>query len=222
MTLSYHGHSTFKIRGSRGTVVTDPYDSSIGLSLPGLSADIVTSSHDHADHNAVERIGNTTRRDAPFIIKKPGEYEVGGISVFGISVYHDDVKGAERGTNTIYTIFIDDVRICHLGDLGHELSAQQLDAIGRVDVLLCPVGGVYTIDPQTAVKVIHSLEPGIVIPMHYKTAKHNPATFSELADIPEFLKAYGSEVEPVTKLDLSPSNIPEETELVVLTESFKD
>ena len=147
MIITYHGHSCFKLKGKRGTVVTDPYDDAVGFSMPRLSADIVTVSHDHFDHNAAGKISGTARRDNPFVIAEPGEYEVGRISVFGTKTYHDSSKGAERGLNTVYTVLIDGMKICHLGDLGHELTADQLDAIGSIDILLCPVGGSFTIGP---------------------------------------------------------------------------
>lgn len=218
MTITYHGHSTFKLKGKRGTVVTDPFEASIGFSLPAMSADIVTVSHQHPDHNAVSKVKGTSRREQPFVIDKPGEYEVGGISVFGVPAFHDASKGSERGTNTIFTILLDDMRICHLGDLGHEITNELRENIGSVDILLCPVGGVYTIDPATAVKVIHSLEPSIVIPMHFKTDQHDPNQFSELQTVQQFLKEYGVEVTPLPKLEIEKANLPEETEVMVLTE----
>jgi len=219
MLVTYHGHSTFKLKGKLGSVVTDPYHAEIGLQLPTLSADIVTVSHDHEDHNAVEQVGTTSRRTRPFLIKKPGEYEIGGISVFGVPTFHDDSNGSERGSNTVFTILLDELRICHLGDLGHELTATQLEAIGSVDVLLCPVGGVFTLDPKQAVKVIRSLEPSIVIPMHFRTPAHDPTVFAELATREEFTTEYGSEVTPVDKLDLSRVSLPEETELALLIQT---
>lgn len=216
MIISYLGHSCFKIKGKRGTVVFDPYQASVGFSLPAISADIVTSSHDHSDHNDLSAIAGTSRRNNPFLITKPGEYEVGGISVFGVGSYHDDAKGAERGSNTIYTAYIDDVRVCHLGDLGHELTPEMIEEIGAIDVLLCPVGGVFTIDAATAVKVTRSLEPSIVIPMHYRTDQHNQDTFGELKTVDDFLKEYSVEVSPMMKLDIDKTRLPEETEVVVL------
>lgn len=219
MTITYHGHSTFKIKGKAGTVVTDPYDDYIGLTLPKMSADIVTVSHDHKDHNAIKSIVGTARRNNPFIVTDAGEYEVGGISVFGVQTFHDANGGVERGTNMVFTCLIDEIKICHLGDLGHELTPKQLEAIGSVDVLLCPVGGVFTIDPELAVKTIRAIEPGIAIPMHYKTEKHNQDVFADLKTLDDFLKVYGVSPAAVPKLQLNgKTSIPEETELVVLGE----
>ncbi len=216
MIITYHGHSCFKIKGKRGTVVTDPYQESVGFALPTLSADIVTCSHDHSDHNAYAAINGTARRKNPFIINKPGEYEVGGISVFGVASFHDNSQGSQRGPNNIYTAYIDDVRVCHLGDLGHELSSDLIEEIGAIDVLLCPVGGTFTIDAATAVKTIRSLEPSVVIPMHYKTPEHNQDLFGDLQTVDDFLKEYSVEVTPQKSVELDKLRLPEETEIVVL------
>lgn len=220
MTITYHGHSCFKLKGRRGTVITDPYETSIGFALPNMSGDMITVSHEHHDHDAVSKIKGTTRREKPFVVNKPGEYEVGGISIFGVPAFHDNSKGSERGINTIFTIYLDDLRICRLGDLGHEITADLQEEIGAVDVLLCPVGGVYTITSAQAVKAIRALEPSIVIPMHYKTEAHDPKLFGEMETVQQFLKEYGVEVAPVAKLDVEKAELPEETEVVVLQEQL--
>lgn len=216
MIITYNGHSSFKLRGKIGTVITDPYDADTGFTLPNISGDVVTISHDHQDHNQASAVSGTARCDKPFIIDMPGEYEVGGISIFGVRAYHDQEKGEKRGENNIFTAFLDGLRICHLGDLGHELDKKTIDQIGLVDILLCPVGGVYTINPKEAIKVIKALEPSIVIPMHYKTLLHNEETFGEMATVDEFLNEYGVEVEAEEKLNISLSKLPEEIEIVVL------
>jgi L-ascorbate metabolism protein UlaG (beta-lactamase superfamily) len=220
MTITYHGHSCFKLKGRRGTVVTDPYEASIGFPLPSLSADMITVSHDHHDHNAVAKVKGTARREKPFIVNQPGEYEVGGISIFGVPAFHDDSKGTQRGPSTIFTIYLDDLRICHLGDLGHEITADLQEKIGAVDILLCPVGGVYTIGSAQAVKAIRALEPSIIIPMHYKTAAHDEKLYGEMETVSQFLKEYGVEVPATAKLDMEKSDLPEETEVVVLQEQL--
>ncbi len=220
MTVTYHGHSAFKLKGKRGVVVTDPYSEAVGFALPSMTADIVTMSHDHFDHSASALVKPTARRERPFLISKPGEYELGGISVFGVQSFHDASQGSERGKNTIYTILLDDIRICHLGDLGHELTDEQREFIGGVDVLLCPVGGSTTINPQEAVKVIRTLEPSIVIPMHYKTDRHDEKIFADLQPVSAFLKEYGVEAIAQAKLEIEKETLPEETEVVVLTEQW--
>lgn len=220
MTITYHGHSCFTLRGKVGTVVTDPFSNDIGLTLPNLSADLVTMSHNHGDHNNVAAVSGTARREKPFVIDHLGEYEVGGISVFGVKSFHDDVEGVERGPNAIFTIVVDGVRVCHLGDLGHELTETQINQIGNVDVLLVPVGGFYTIDAKQAVKVARAIDPYYVVPMHYKTDKHDAKKFGELTGVAEFLKEMGAdEVAPVDKLKVESERLPEEMEIVVLEKS---
>lgn len=216
MDITYFGHSCFQLKGKRGTVITDPYHPAIGFSMSSTSADLVTVSHQHSDHNAIENVSGTARREKPFIVSQPGEYEVSGISVFGIESFHDANQGVERGTNTIYTILLDDIRVCHLGDLGHELTSEMIEAIGTVDVVLCPVGGIFTINRTQAVKVINDLEPAYAIPMHFKTDEHDDKVYGELTDLKAFLHEYGMEPQPLAKLHLEKSTLPEETELVVL------
>jgi L-ascorbate metabolism protein UlaG (beta-lactamase superfamily) len=213
MDITYLGHSAFKLRGKVATVVTDPYNASVGFDLPKVSADIVTISHHHEDHNAFEKIGGTSRRPEPYIIKAPGEYEVSGVGVFGWQTFHDDKEGKERGKNTIYIIHIDGLRICHLGDLGHVLSEAQVHQIGEIDVLLVPVGGFYTINAKQAVEVVKSLQPSIVVPMHFLTPKHNSELFAQVAPVTQFLTEMGIEepLEAQEKLALTASDLPEET-----------
>lgn len=217
MDITYLGHSAFKIRGKNASLVTDPYSSKIGFSLPRISADIVTVSHDHYDHNNHSAVSGTTRRKEPFVIKHPGEYEIAGISVCGIPSFHDAKDGSERGENNIYVIHVDQISIAHLGDLGEVLSDKQAEEIGEIDVLLTPVGGVYTIGIKEAIEVISQLQPAIVVPMHYKTKKHDEKSFKDLASLPDFLEEVGfEEVKPIEKLTLTRTQLPEEMEVVVL------
>jgi len=217
MKITYLGHSAFHLKGQQGTVVIDPYKDLAGMSMKKVAADVVAVTHQHEDHNAIEKVTGTARRERAFIIDAPGEYEVGGISVFGYQTYHDNVDGKERGTNIIYSAQLDDVITVHLGDLGHPLSESLIETLGRVDVLLCPVGGVFTIDPKKAIEVIHDIGPSYVIPMHYKTPQHQDQSFQALAGLEDFLKAYGTIKQPVESLTVSAGNLPEETELVVLS-----
>lgn len=219
MDITYNGHSSFKLRTSSATVVTDPYNNDIGLSMPRISADIITVSHQHDDHNNIKALSGTSRRKNPFIIDSPGEYEVGGVSVFGIRTYHDDQEGVERGTNIVYTILLDGLHIVHLGDLGHTLKQSQISELGQADVLLCPVGGHYTIDPKKISDLVSQLEPSILVPMHYKTEQHDQKTFGDLITVDEFVKLFGSEATTTDKLSVSRSSIPEELEVVILEAS---
>lgn len=216
MDITYLGHSSFKLRGKTATVITDPFDPSVGFPFPAASADIVTVSHPHQDHCAIDKVSGTSRRPKPFIISAPGEYEILGISVRAIPVFHDDQQGKLRGKNLIMIITIDGVHLVHLGDLGHPLAEAQVEDIGPVDVLMVPVGGVFTIGSQVAASVIENLDPSIVIPMHFRAEKHADG-FKELSPLSDFLKQMGVESkEPQQKLTVTAGSMPEETEVVVL------
>ncbi|HZZ98744.1 MAG TPA: MBL fold metallo-hydrolase [Candidatus Saccharimonadia bacterium] len=216
LQINYLGQSCFSLKGKEGIVITDPFDSKIGLNMPKVSADLVTVSHQHPDHNAISRVAPTVRRDKPFIVDAPGEYEVAGISVFGYPTFHDDKKGAERGPNIMYAIHLDGLVVVHLGDLGHALDDKTLEKLEKVDVLLVPVGGKFTIDAKTAVEVIRDIEPSYVIPMHYKTEQHQDPMFADMGTVEDFMKAYGVTKEAVGSFSISAASLPEETELVVM------
>jgi L-ascorbate metabolism protein UlaG (beta-lactamase superfamily) len=213
MDITYLGHSSFRLRGKTTTVVTDPYSPEVGLKFPKhIEANIVTVSHDHGDHNAVSFVeGN------PFIIHGPGEYEIQGVGVVGCSVFHDDQKGATRGKNTIYRIEVDGISIVHLGDVGHMLSSEEIEALDGVHVLLIPVGGFHTIDAVKASHLISEIEPAIVIPMHYGRPELNQKIFHDLAPLSVFLKEIGKEgIVPQPKLVVTKDKIPAEMQVVVL------
>jgi len=212
MIITWQGHSCFKIQdkiGSDGvTLVTDPFDKTVGLKPPSFEADVVTVSHDHYDHNNVKAI-----RGNPFIIDSAGEYDVKGVMVEGIESYHDDKQGAERGKNIIYRIEMDDITMAHLGDLGHVLDNKQLEKLAGVDILLIPAGGKYTLDAEKAVEVVSQIEPRIVIPMHYRIK--GLKVDIETAD--KFVKELGIKPTEEEKLKISKRDLPQEDmELVIL------
>ncbi len=214
--VQFLGHACVRIRGRDGIIVCDPYSRAIGLDLGRPTAHIVTVSHDHPDHNNVA--GVRPMRERLFVINGPGEYEVGGILIAGVRTYHDKVKGVERGTNTVYTIHLDDVVFCHLGDLGHELSQAQIEEIGSVDVLFIPVGGGETITPAEACSVIAQLEPRMVLPIHFRAGQ---LSFEyDLAPLERFIHEMGlKDVTPEEKLTVTAATLPaegEETRVVVL------
>ena len=213
MDITYLGHASFKIRGKAATVVTDPYKGDIGMKFPKVEADIVTVSHEHFDHNDPGAVGGEA-----YVVAGPGEYEVKGVEIVGVASFHDDKNGAERGKNTIYNLKIDNVNICHLGDLGQtSLTDAQLGEIGNVDILLLPVGGFYTIDASVASKIASSLEPKVIIPMHYRDADNK---VSELEGVEKFLKEIGKEgVTPVNKFTITAEKLPEEALVVVMEKS---
>src|SRR3990167_1302192 len=164
MEIYWSGHSCFRIKGSNATVITDPYAPDAGYSLGQQAANIVTVSHSHPNHSYIQAVTNQPR-----VVSRPGEYEINGVLIIGIGSFHDGESGKTRGKNTIYLMEIDEISICHLGDLGHVLSPEQLEEIDKVDVLLIPVGGESTINAPLAAEVVRQLEPKIVLPMHYKT-----------------------------------------------------
>ena len=213
MDITPLGHSSFRIRGKTATLITDPYDPvSVGIKFPRhIEADVVTVSHEHDDHSSVSQVAGS-----PFIIQGPGEYEVKGVGVVGISTFHDGEKGAARGRNTIYRIEIDGVSIVHLGDLGHTLSTTEIDALDGVNILMVPVGGVYSLDPTQAVEVVGEIEPSIVIPMHYGRPELNQKAFGQLAPVSAFLKEIGKEVSPQPKLSVTKDKLPAEMQVVIL------
>lgn len=209
MDVTWLGHGCFRLRGRGAAVVTDPYPPAIGLKLQRMDADLVTVSHDHEDHNYTQVV-----RDGAYEIHGPGEYEVAGVSVVGLATYHDAEKGAKQGRNTVYLIEIDDVRVCHLGDLGHKLGDAEAEAVASPDVLLIPVGGRTTMNGEQAAEVVRQLEPRYVIPMHYAI----PGLKLELDAVDRFLKEMGttaSEAQP--KLSVQKSSVAEyETKVVLL------
>ena len=208
MDITWLGHSCFRIRGSHATVITDPYPPSLGYSLGRPTAHIVTVSHQHPGHSYVQGIGGEPRP-----IVGPGEYEIRGVLVIGVATFHDAEKGDKRGRNTVYLMEIDEVTVCHLGDLGHVLTAAQVEEIDNVDVLLLPVGGVSTINAPMAAEVVRQLEPKVVVPMHYKTQ----AISRELEPVGRFLKEIGvKQITPQPKLSFTKSSLPASTQVFLL------
>lgn len=213
MDIYFYGQACFKLKGKTATVFIDPYKEDFtGLKLPkDLSADIAISTHNHDDHNNLDAITDTALK-----VSGPGEYEVKGVSVTGVSTFHDKEKGTQRGRNTVYNISVDGLNIVHLGDLGDKLTEEQIEEIGSTDVLLVPVGSVYTIDAKTASDVVSQLEPKIVIPMHYGL----PGLKFELEPVENFLKEMGFDnVEPVSKLSTTKDKLPGELQVVLLNKA---
>lgn len=216
VTIEWFGQSAFEIIGKDGVrIVTDPYkpggfDGAIGYKPITVSADVVTISHDHLDHNYAEAIGGN-----PKVLRNPGKQKVQGIQFKGISSFHDKVFGTQRGKNTIFTFTIDGITFCHLGDLGTTLSKAQLQTIGKVNILFIPVGGMYTIDWLDAYKVIDQLNPNIVIPMHYKT----DAVKFPIAEVKEFLSKGGKQPvdeTTISKLEITKDKLPKPYKIIVM------
>ena len=186
MKLKWHGHSCFSMTFSNGTtLVTDPFDDTVGYPLCTIRADAVLSSHDHFDHNHIQSItGN------PVMINKPGTCMLGGVKITGTHAFHDPEQGKLRGENVIFVAEADGLRIAHLGDLGHMPNANQLAAIKDVDVLLIPIGGTFTVTTPQAVEIIAQAKPHTAIAMHYQNAY---CTFP-ISDEKEFVQLTGAAV----------------------------
>lgn len=179
MTIKWLGHSCFLFTSESGVrILTDPCNPEIGYDIGSVEADIVTSSHDHFDHNNIAAAG-----EKAVVITEAGRHQVKGITIEGFPSFHDDACGALRGPNVMFLFEIDGVRLLHAGDLGQLPDEATIKAIGRVDVLLTPVGGNYTIDYQGARDLANILKPKVVIPMHYYT----DVVKAELDDVNEFL-----------------------------------
>ncbi len=214
MKIKLYGHAAFLITSDQGVkIITDPYESGAygGQLAYGKikdQADVVTTSHDHADHNDAKSLPGS-----PQIVKGSGSKTVKKISFKGIATYHDPSKGAERGTNTIFTFTVDGIRVCHLGDLGHMLSEEELAEIGPVDILFIPVGGYFTIDSKEATRVAEQIRPKVLIPMHFKTEKVG----FPIAPVEDFLKGKPNPKRPGTsEASFDKSTLPQQMEIVVL------
>ncbi|HLX55585.1 MAG TPA: MBL fold metallo-hydrolase [Ktedonobacteraceae bacterium] len=221
MEISWLGHSCFMLRGKNVTLITDPF-SPVGatlevarpsqvepLKLGKLNAPIVTISHNHPGHNFAEGIGGNPR-----VVRGPGEYEISDVLITGVPSYHDDKRGAERGRNTIYVIHMDDLVICHLGDLGHSLQEEQLEEVADADILLIPISGQNTLSAAQAAEVISQVEPHVVIPMHYR-----PLDNITPHPLDKFCREMGIEaINEQPKLTINRSTLPVETQVVILSQ----
>lgn len=218
MQIIWKGHSCFHIiiqNGKNGQVdlVIDPFEDKIGLKAPKLKADILLITHNHFDHNNKSVVSPKASNNV-FTIDGPGEYDIKNIFIQGIYSWHDENQGKERGNNCIYKIEAEDLKLCHLGDLGQkELTDNQIEEIGEVDILMVPVGGTYTIDSKGAAKVVSQIEPKIIIPMHYKISKLK----IKLDGVEEFLKEMGvKSTNPQDKLSIKKKDLLPGVNVIVL------
>jgi L-ascorbate metabolism protein UlaG (beta-lactamase superfamily) len=208
MEITWYGHSCFRIvERSVASIVTDPYDDTIGYAPLRLKADIITVSHDAPGHNWVDGA-----KGAEHLIYRPGEYEIGGVFITGVAMYNPEAV-QKNSPNIVYTYDFDGLMVCHLGDLDIVPSQSQIEALGQIDVLLTPVGGGGALTSSQAIEVISLIEPGIVVPMHYQT----PAISLNLDPLDKFLKEMGiASVETLDSLKVTSSAADEETRVVVL------
>lgn len=206
MEITYLGHSAFRLRGKEVTVVTDPYPPDIGFDMGQVNANIVTVSHASPNHCFTSGVAGEPR-----IVDGPGEYEISEVLIAGVATESVPTTGP---VNTAYVIRLDDLAVCHLGDLSSRLSDSQLEGIGDIDVLMIPVGGESTLAPGVAAEVVAQLEPGIVIPMHYKLGQ---SSAENLAPVDHFIREMGSkEFVPEPKISVTRSSLPSEVKVAVL------
>jgi L-ascorbate metabolism protein UlaG (beta-lactamase superfamily) len=206
MIIKWQGHASFVIKVAGKSIVTDPFDEKLGYPLLKDEVDIATISHEHWDHSAVSVLkGN------PKIIREPGRQQIGDIVIEGIKTYHDKTGGSERGENIIFKIAAEGLNIVHLGDLGLILADQEIERLGTVDVLMIPVGGIYTLNAKEANILVEKIQPRLVIPMHYAT----PHLSFELEPLENFTEKY-DKVIIKKQLEISKDNLPFERQIVVL------
>ena len=215
MKMKWYGHAAFLLTSDKGLkIITDPYEpggfgGAISYGKIPDEANVVLVSHDHADHNYVQGLPGK-----PTVIKGAGVHRVKDLEIKGMAVYHDESKGAERGPNTIFCFTLDGLRVCHLGDLGHVLTAEEAKQIGPVDLLFIPVGGFYTIDPAQATQTAQKLNPRVMVPMHFKT----PGCGFPLAEVKEFTSGKPAvKTLEVSEVELKKESLPRASEVIVLT-----
>jgi L-ascorbate metabolism protein UlaG (beta-lactamase superfamily) len=215
MEITWFGHSCFRLRDRGATVITDPFDKTLGYGLPRVRADIVAVSHDHPHHNYVAAVKGDFK-----VVNSPGEYEIKSVFISGIATYPSKGKRrgeasetSDEGRNIIFVFEFDGLTICHLGDLAQVPTQTQVEALSDVDVLLVPVGGGTSLNATQAAEIISRIEPYIVIPMHHKTS----AISLKLDKVDKFLKEMGApRIEPVDALKVTKSSLPQQTQVVVL------
>jgi L-ascorbate metabolism protein UlaG (beta-lactamase superfamily) len=207
MEITWYGRACFRLKGREATVITDPCPPPTGFVAGKHEVDLLTISHSHPDHAYTRSI------TADLTLTRPGEYEHRNLLVTGIRTFHDGARGAERGENVIFAVEIDGVHVCHLGDLGHLLTEEQLAELGPIDVLLVPAGGNFTITPAEAAEVVAQISPKIVIPMHFAT----DGASADLLGPERFLHELAVS-EPIRqpKAVVHASSLPEETQVVLL------
>lgn len=220
MHISWYGQSCFKLQTKDATIIIDPFDRGmVGLEPPRSKADVVVFTHKHADHASPEAFqaghASAEHKGAAFTIAGPGEYEVRGVHFYGFAVPHDDKDGKMLGFSSAFLIEVEDMKLLHLGDLGAKnLTNEQIEELGDVDILLVPVGGTYTLDAEDAEKLVRQIEPKVVVPMHYAV----PKLKLKLDGVEKFLREMGAgKKEPLPKYVVKKKDLAQDgTEVVVL------
>jgi L-ascorbate metabolism protein UlaG (beta-lactamase superfamily) len=213
MQIKWYGHASFLLTSDAGTrILIDPYMKFLGYRMPvPVDSDVVVVTHNHGDHNKV----NAASGDY-LLVNEPKEYSRGDVSISGIKTFHDKVNGKKKGPNTVFRFRMDGLTICHCGDLGHLLTEDQVKAIGKVDVLIVPVGGRMTLDGAEAVQVMRQLQAIVVIPMHYSTKALGILGRIIFAKVDRFLQAAGTRTTEVKTLSLSKETLAQYAGVVIM------
>ena len=207
MEIIWLGHACFRLRSDDLVVVTDPYPGSIGLRPETRPATVVTVSNTHPNHSNRLEVGGS-----PKVFDSPGEYEYSGIAARGVmTTLKEDQPQRER--NVAYSIVMDNVNVCHLGDIATPLTTRQAEELQPVDVLLAPAGGGCTLDLERILQMMQDLDPKIVIPMHYQI----PGVTEPLGNLDTFLQLMGvSDVQPRRSLTVTTGNLPANMQVTIL------
>ena len=207
MEIIWMGHSCFRLRTGDLAMITDPFPDSIGLQMGEQNVLAVTVSHEHENHSYADGLGGN-----PKVLKGPGEYELSGIYITGIMTQPGE-GDPEGKRNTACLIEIENLRLCHLGDVSNVLTTRQTEELTPVDVLFLPVGGICTVETPQAMEIMQNLNPKVVIPMHYAL----PGLRVELNSLDNFLRAMGlRDAKTQARLNLTTSSLPQETQVVIL------
>ena len=217
MLIEWIGHSCFYLTTEAGkTIIIDPYGDKIGLRVPEKAADIVLVTHDHFDHVNEAYLAALPKESS--VIDKEGSYDVCGIKSEGIPVYHDEQQGAVRGTVVTYLIEVDGMRLLHMGDVGAMPEPSYFEKLGKIDILMIPVGGYYTVDAKGALNIMDVIHPNITIPMHYLVPG---LALTELAGSHDFLARASSREYDVSRIggglfEITADNLKKRNRIVVM------
>lgn len=214
MQIKWFGQSAFLLTSQAGTrILIDPYGRLLRYRMPRVEADIVLVTHEHRDHNQVQVVVGDY-----LLVNEPKEYNYGDgeVLISGFKTFHDKVNGTKKGDNLVFRIQVDDLTICHCGDLGHLLSEEQSQAIGKVDILMAPVGGRMTINGKEAAQLMRQLQATITIPMHYRTKALSPLGILIFDKVDKFLEASGQQVRSYKELNITKDSLSQAAGVAIM------
>jgi len=216
MKITYYGHAFFVVEAEGGLAIAiDPFDESVGYAVPSVRADVVLASHEHFDHANVAAVEGSPK--ALVGAAGLGRHDLGGAVILGVpSKHYDDPAAAARGDNTVFVVELDGIRLCHCGDLGHTLGDEAVAQLGRVDILMVPVGGFYTLEVEQVDELVDRVAPRVVIPMHYRTAAVTSGAVLKIASKDRYLRGKRHARELPSSITLGPDSLPARREIWVM------